>query len=174
MIFKKFMDSLSLTFPKGESYFMRAIRHYYDELPLYLQERMDTFEKDEIRHTRFHREYNQTLGLNLLEINRETDIRLNKMGQDPESMLKTTLILEKLTRWGAKVLPYIHKPLLKDVPEPMKTNWLVHGREEVKHTSDVAEVGKYLGITRKELLAHSPKVVLGLLKQIASNYRRLS
>lgn len=171
---KRLMDSIGLLFEVGEKSFIEAIRNYESVLSDDLQNKMRSFYKDEARHTSWHREYSKLLGVDIKEINEETKETLKKYGgSSAKDSLKTTLVLEAITKAGAHFLLKTGKLMVHDIPEPMQSQWIQHAREEANHVPHVYEAGKYLGVTNKELISHSPKVVFGLLKQTYNNYKRL-
>jgi predicted metal-dependent hydrolase len=53
-----FYNSLSLTFPKGEAFFIDSVRHYRNAVPAELQSQIDDFIKQEAAHSREHGVFN--------------------------------------------------------------------------------------------------------------------
>lgn len=170
---KRIMASISLLFPEGEQFFVRTIRRHEKELPVELQKKMQKFFGDEARHTRWHREFNNTLGIDIESVDKETLERLQSASFCNKDDIKTTMVLEQITYVLAHVLPIIKPVALHGLDNVVQSMWLKHAKEEREHVPDVAEVGHYLGVTNFELLKHYPTVLKLLGEQVVSNYKRL-
>lgn len=133
----RLMNSLSILFPVGEKYFIRAIRKYEyladtDEL----KGEVSQFYKQEARHSREHNKFNKAIGSLGVSIDRlETQIenRIKRISKDdPEKELLGTVILEQTTELLAKFLKFTGPFLLKKNSE-VGNMWRWHVIEELEH-----------------------------------------
>lgn len=131
-----FFNALSLTFPKGETFFMRVLKQYRDEVPEKLRREISGFVQQEAVHSREHLFFNKQLtesGFDLSRLEKTLDTVLDHIGTMPLiKQLVATTCLEHLTAILAAEL--IANPNhFKDADAEQRKMWLWHASEEVEH-----------------------------------------
>src|SRR6202453_4396920 len=53
-----FYNTLSATFPMGEAFFIKSVRHYRNAMPPQLKSQIDAFIRQEAAHSREHASFN--------------------------------------------------------------------------------------------------------------------
>lgn len=129
-------NSLSITFPQGEGFFIDSVRPFRDKVPLELARQIDAFVRQEAYHTREHVAFNNQVkdaGYDIAAI--ETRLRDNlaeTRQQHPVAQLLITVSLEHFTAIFA------HQ-MLKDprvfaaASDEARSMWTWHAIEEVEH-----------------------------------------
>lgn len=139
-----FMSSLSVLFEEGEKFFMRSMNQYRLELTEEQQAVLNDFCKQEINHSKIHKELNsllnsklgnESINKNLLtELEKETQ-RIIQFWSYPLSKrqkLVITLCLEHITAIMGKQLlerTDLHQLMVSSA----KDIWLYHQKEELEH-----------------------------------------
>lgn len=139
-----FMSSLSVLFEEGEKFFMRSMNQYRDELTEEQQAVLNDFCKQEINHSKIHKELNSLLdsklgngsiNKNLLtELEKETQriIQFWTFPLSKRQRLVVTLCLEHITAiMGKKLLE--RTDLHQLMTSSAKDIWLYHQKEELEH-----------------------------------------
>ena len=151
------MNSMSITFPLGEKFFIDSVRHFVDRVT-------DSKLKNEIRgfcgqegfHRREHEHYNQALcasrGYDLvyLEGRLEKNITLAKKWLSPIDQLAMTTALEHITAIMAEQILLDSNHLLAGAEQPMRELWEWHAAEEMEHKSVTFDVYKVVGGSEKK------------------------
>jgi predicted metal-dependent hydrolase len=130
-----FYNSLSLTFPKGESFFIDSVRHYRDVVPAELQSQIDAFIKQEAAHSREHAVFNgqvERTGYDTAQMHADVERRLAKRKKSPLSNLFTTAALEHFTAIIAHALLKDERHM-KGASRDAARLWKWHAIEEIEH-----------------------------------------
>ncbi len=131
-----FYNALSVTFPKGEGFFVDSVRRFRDGTPPRLAAEINAFVKQEVIHTREHVAFNrhvvdQGYDTALLERDVDAALALTK-GRLPIGSLAATSALEHFTAMLAHEL--IADPRhLAGGDEQARALWLWHAAEEIEH-----------------------------------------
>jgi hypothetical protein len=131
-----FYNSLSLTFPKGEAFFIESVRSFRDKVPAEFQAQIDAFIKQEAAHSREHAHLNtqvEQAGYDTAQMHAYLDGRIAEMkARPPIAALFATAALEHFTA-------IIAHAILKDASHmqgatPDAANlWKWHAIEEIEH-----------------------------------------
>ncbi len=96
-----FYNALSLTFPRGEAFFVESVKAFRDVTPEKLQNEIRAFVKQEVMHSREHIAFNRRVEENGYDIsrieNRITESLDLTKGQPIIANLASTMILEHFT-----------------------------------------------------------------------------
>lgn len=131
-----FYNALSVTFPKGEGFFVDSVRRFRDGASPRLTREIAAFIKQEVIHTREHVAFNRHVadqGYDTTPLERDVDavLALTK-GKPPISSLAATTALEHFTAMLAHQL--IADPRhLANGDEQARALWLWHAAEEIEH-----------------------------------------
>ena len=131
-----FYNALSVTFPKGEGYFVDSVRRFRDGTPPKLTAEINAFIKQEVMHTREHVAFNrhvvdQGYEVGLLDRDVDAALALTK-GQPPIASLAATTALEHFTAMLAHEL--IANPRhLAGGDQQAAALWQWHAAEEIEH-----------------------------------------
>lgn len=131
-----FLNALSVTFPKGETFFLNVIKQYRDEVPKKLQREIRGFIQQEAVHSREHLFFNKQLEQSDFDLSRLeqtlTDV-LDNIGDMPLiKQLVATTCLEHLT--AIMAAEFIANPAhFQGADEEPRKMWLWHASEEVEH-----------------------------------------
>lgn len=141
-----FLNALSSTFPFGEAFFVRSVRHYQDRIedPV-LRNRIRGFAGQEAQHSRVHDEHMQLLveqGYGALETrNRFFDRLLHWHNRKtPRFSLAVTAALEHLTAILVRQMLLQPDRFLAEMDPAMARVWRWHALEEVEHKSVAFDV----------------------------------
>ena len=131
-----FYNALSVTFPKGEGYFVDSVRKFRDGTPPKLTAEINAFIKQEVMHTREHVAFNRHVvdqGYDVTPLDRDVDAALAlTKGRPPIASLAATTALEHFTAMLAREL--IADPRhLAGGEEQARALWLWHAAEEIEH-----------------------------------------
>lgn len=131
-----FYNALSVTFPKGEGYFIDSVRAFREGTPPRLEKEINAFIKQEVIHTREHVAFNrhvtdQGYDTSLLERDVDDAIALTK-DRPAIASLAATMALEHFTAMLAHQL--IANPRhLAGGDEQAAALWRWHAAEEIEH-----------------------------------------
>lgn len=131
-----FYNALSVTFPRGEGYFIDSVRQFRDGTPPRLDREIQAFIKQEVMHTREHVVLNrhvtdQGYDIALLEQHVEEALALAK-GKPPIANLAATMALEHFTAIIAREL-IVNPRHLKGADPQVAALWRWHASEEIEH-----------------------------------------
>lgn len=164
------LNSLSMTFPVGEKFFIQSVRQYLDQIPASSRSDVEVFFKQEARHSREHNRFNllmERAGVPLKKLEETALNRLKKVGSTPERALAVTVSLEMLTDLGAKLLLNNRWILPSNETANM---WRWHAVEEKEHAHVAKEVQQLVsGIGRLEFLSVFIQSIFILILQTVEN-----
>jgi len=131
-----FYNCLSLTFPRGEAFFIESVREFRDHTPQKLQKEIRAFVQQEVIHSREHLALNRRVEENGYDTSRieqriTESLGMTK-GRPKITNLAATMILEHFTAIMAQ--QFIANPLhWKDSDEETADLWRWHALEEIEH-----------------------------------------
>jgi len=131
-----FYNALSVTFPKGEAYFVDSVRMHREGTPPKLEQEINAFIRQEVMHSREHVAFNrhvidQGYKIGLLEQHVDEALALTR-GRPPISNLAATMALEHFTAIIAHEL--IANPRhLEGAESEAARLWRWHAMEEIEH-----------------------------------------
>ncbi|WP_108811242.1 metal-dependent hydrolase [Sphingorhabdus sp. Alg231-15] len=131
-----FFNALSITFPKGETFFMKVLKQYRDEVPEKLAREIRGFVQQEAVHSREHLFFNKHIEESDFDISRLeqtlSDVIDNIASKPLIMQLVATTCLEHLT--AIMAAEFIANPKhFQDADEEQRKMWLWHASEEVEH-----------------------------------------
>ena len=131
-----FYNALSVTFPRGERFFMDVLRGFRDRAPQKLRREITAFIHQEAVHSREHACFNQQLtdsDYDLSKLEQTMNNVMDRIAGLPEiDQLAATACLEHITAIIAKEL--IANPAhLEHADEEQRKMWLWHASEEIEH-----------------------------------------
>ncbi len=131
-------NSLSISFPRGEAYFIESVRFFRDGVPPALAEEIRAFIAQEVNHSREHLGFNRALadaGYDTAELDAIVRDVLDLARQRPPIVsLGATIALEHFTAMFAHEL--LADPKILAGAEPrLRTLWQWHSVEEIEHKS---------------------------------------
>lgn len=131
-----FYNALSVTFPKGEGFFIDSVRRFRDTAPPRLAAEIQAFVKQEVLHTREHVAFNrhvtdQGYDVSRLEAHVDAALALTK-GRPPVANLAATMALEHFTAIIAHELLANPRHLAGGEDEAAGL-WRWHAAEEIEH-----------------------------------------
>jgi uncharacterized protein len=131
-----FYNALSVTFPRGEAFFIESVRPFRDGAPLKLAAEINAFIKQEVAHSREHVSFNKRVtdagyDVSLLERKVVEILDLTK-GRDPIINLAVTMVLEHYTAIMAHV-SLVDPVHFAGADEESKALWRWHAIEEIEH-----------------------------------------
>jgi predicted metal-dependent hydrolase len=145
-----FYNSLSLTFPKGEAFFIESVRNFRDSVPASQQAQIDAFIKQEAAHSREHSHLNNQVeqaGYDVSPMHSHLDSRLAEMKHKPPIVsLVTTVALEHFTAIIAHACLKSDRHLKNASPDAARL-WKWHAIEEIEHKGVAYDT--FLAATRK-------------------------
>jgi predicted metal-dependent hydrolase len=131
-----FYNALSVTFPKGEGFFIDSVRAFRDGTPPRLTAEINAFIKQEVMHTREHVAFNrhvtdQGYDVSLLDAHVDEALALTD-GKPAIARLAATMALEHFTAILAHAL--LADPRHLEGAEPQAAAmWRWHAAEEIEH-----------------------------------------
>lgn len=131
-----FYNALSLTFPRGEAFFIESVKSFRDVTPEKLQKEIRAFVKQEIIHTREHVALNRRVeeaGYDTARIEKRIteSLELTK-GRPAIANLAATMILEHFTAIMAQ--QFIANPKhFENADKETADLWRWHALEEIEH-----------------------------------------
>lgn len=139
------LTALSSTFPEGERFFVRSVRHYQPDLKSdTLKEEVKGFIGQEAHHGNEHERFNALMQTKGIPTKKVEDfvykgIRWQEERLSPERRLAKTCALEHFTAMLAEAI--LENPdFLKGMDERMLPLWLWHAVEESEHKSVAFDV----------------------------------
>ncbi|MFC3581730.1 metal-dependent hydrolase [Sphingomonas hylomeconis] len=131
-----FYNALSVTFPKGEGFFVDSVRAFRDGTPPQLRSEIQAFIKQEVIHTREHVAFNRHVtdqGYDVAPLERDLDAALAlTKGKPAIASLAATMALEHFTAMLAHQLIANPKHLAGG-DEQAAALWRWHAAEEIEH-----------------------------------------
>jgi hypothetical protein len=129
-------DALSITFPKGEAFFVESVRAFRDGAPPRLAAEIKAFTTQEVMHSREHVQFNKRAleaGYDLEPLERRVDERLAETKERPPIVnLAATMALEHFTAILANQL--LSNPRhLAGADAESAALWRWHSIEEIEH-----------------------------------------
>jgi predicted metal-dependent hydrolase len=129
-------DALSITFPKGEAFFVESVRAFRDGAPPRLAEEIRAFTTQEVMHSREHVAFNKRAveaGYDIAPLEKRVDERLEETKTRPPIInLAATMALEHFTAVIAHQL--LGNPRhLKGADPQSAALWRWHSIEEIEH-----------------------------------------
>ncbi|MDB5691079.1 MAG: metal-dependent hydrolase [Alphaproteobacteria bacterium] len=129
-------DALSVTFPKGEAFFVESVRAFRDGAPPRLAAEIKAFTTQEVMHSREHVQFNRRAveaGYDMSALERRVDERLEIVKSRPPIVnLAATMALEHFTAILAHQLLGNPRHLAGADPESAAL-WRWHSIEEIEH-----------------------------------------
>ncbi|MEE3386812.1 MULTISPECIES: metal-dependent hydrolase [unclassified Alcanivorax] len=139
------LTALSCTFPEGERFFVRSVRHYQKQLrdPL-LREQVKGFIGQEAHHGNEHDAFNhfmESKGVPTRKVDEFVNRGMRFMAKhlSPQRQLAKTCALEHFTAMLAELM-LEHPEFLKGMDERMLPLWLWHAVEESEHKAVAFDV----------------------------------
>ncbi|AHE57102.1 metal-dependent hydrolase [Sphingomonas sanxanigenens] len=131
-----FYNALSVTFPKGEAYFVESVRAHRDGTPPALEAEINAFIRQEVNHSREHVAFNRHVtdqGYDVARLDADVDAALAlTKGRPPIANLAATMALEHFTAMLAHELLADPRHLDGADPEAARM-WRWHAVEEIEH-----------------------------------------
>ena len=129
-------NALSVTFPKGEAFFIDSVRQFREGADPKLEREINAFIKQEVMHSREHISFNKRLldsGYDLTLLEQDVDEALAMTKDRPEILnLAVTMALEHYTAILAKYILEDRKYFAKSEHE-LAELWRWHAVEEIEH-----------------------------------------
>ena len=151
-----FFNTLSITFPAGEKFFIDSVRHYRGDISdPKLNADIRGFCGQEGFHRREHQRYNEALaqarGYDLDKLERAMTRRLAwaQRKMSPLSNLAATVAIEHLTAVFAERL-LDENSILKTAEPAMRELWRWHSAEEMEHKAVAFDVYLQVGGSEKQ------------------------
>jgi predicted metal-dependent hydrolase len=145
-----YFNALSASFPQGETFFIDAVRRYWDRTEGKLQQQIEAFIQQEAAHTREHVAFNRLIkaaGYDTSTMDAETRRRLDiARSRHPVVQLAITVALEHFTAIMAHSL-LTEKDPLPGAPAEVLRLWQWHAIEEVEHKAVAFDT--FLAVTRE-------------------------
>jgi len=139
------LTALSCTFPEGERFFVRSVRHYQKQIqdPL-LREQVKGFIGQEAHHGNEHDAFNhfmESKGVPTGKVDEFVNRGMRFMAKhlSPQRQLAKTCALEHFTAMLAELM-LEHPDFLKGMDERMLPLWLWHAVEESEHKAVAFDV----------------------------------
>ena len=139
------LTALSCTFPEGERFFVRSVRHYQKQIqdPL-LREQVKGFIGQEAHHGNEHDAFNhfmESKGVPTGKVDEFVNRGMRFMAKhlSPQRQLAKTCALEHFTAMLAELM-LEHPEFLKGMDERMLPLWLWHAVEESEHKAVAFDV----------------------------------
>lgn len=131
-----FYNALSVTFPKGEAYFIESVKAFREGTSPRLEKEIRSFTLQEVMHSREHVAFNRKVveaGYDISELERVVDESLEATkGRPPIVALCVTMALEHYTAILAH--QFLSDPeLLEGADKAWADLWRWHAMEEIEH-----------------------------------------
>ena len=131
-----FYNALSVTFPKGEAYFVESVRAFREGTPPKLEKEINAFIRQEVNHSREHVAFNRHVvdqGYDVSRLEARVDADLAEARDRPAIVnLAATMALEHFTAILAHQL-LANPRHLKGAESEAARLWRWHSLEEVEH-----------------------------------------
>jgi predicted metal-dependent hydrolase len=145
-----YFNALSASFPQGETFFIDAVRRYWDRTDGKLKQQIEAFVQQEAAHTREHVAFNRLIkaaGYDTTAMDAETRRRLDiARSRHPVVQLAITVALEHFTAIMAHSLLTEKNPL-PGAPAEVLRLWQWHAIEEVEHKAVAYDT--FVAVTRE-------------------------
>ncbi|AKM11800.1 FF domain-containing protein [Croceicoccus naphthovorans] len=129
-------NSLSISFPRGEAFFIESVRAFRDDAPDQLAAQIRAFAGQEVNHSREHLAFNRAVsaaGYQLAHLDSVVaEVLAEARDRPPIANLAATMALEHFTAMFAHVLLSDPRQLAGADPE-MTALWRWHSTEEIEH-----------------------------------------
>ncbi|WP_346775492.1 metal-dependent hydrolase [Sphingomonas sp. G-3-2-10] len=131
-----FMNALSVTFPKGEAFFIESVKAFRDGVPDKLAQEIRAFVQQEVMHSREHVAFNRRVtdaGYDVSRLEARIDQVLAEAAERPKiASLAATMALEHYTAiLAAEILR--NPKQMKGADAESAAMWRWHAIEEVEH-----------------------------------------
>lgn len=131
-----FYNALSVTFPRGEAYFIESVRAFRDGAPVKLAGEINAFIKQEVAHSREHVSFNKRVidaGYDISKLEEKVIESLALTKGRPEILnLAVTMLLEHYTAIMAHA--FLKDPShFAGADDETKALWHWHAIEEIEH-----------------------------------------
>lgn len=131
-----FFNALSITFPRGEAFFIDSVRAFRDDVPTKLAGEIAAFIRQEVVHGREHLAFNRQMtdqGYDVSRLDDDVTLVLDlAYGRPPIVRLAATMALEHFTAILAHEL--LRDPSHLDGADPeLAALWRWHAVEEIEH-----------------------------------------
>lgn len=131
-----FFNALSITFPRGEAFFIESVRAFRDGVPAQLAGEIAAFIRQEVVHSREHLAFNRQVtdhGYDVSQLDADVTMVLDLARKRPPIMsLAATMALEHFTAILAHEL--LRDPRYLDGADPeIAALWRWHAIEEIEH-----------------------------------------
>lgn len=177
--------SLSATFPRGEAFFVEAVKAHRDGVPPELAEQIRAFIVQEVNHSREHLALNriaEAAGYDLAGIDRHVEEMLNQLNGRPAILdLASTMALEHFTAMMAHEF-LAHPQHFAGADPEAAALWRWHAIEEIEHKAVAYDTYRHatrnwtrwkrwrvksviMLLVSKNFLTHRIQDALGLLAQ---------
>ena len=131
-----FYNALSVTFPKGEAYFVESVRAHREGTPPALEGEINAFIRQEVNHSREHVAFNRHVtdqGYDVARLDADVDAALAlTKGRPPIANLAATMALEHFTAMLAHEL-LANPRHLDGADQEAARMWRWHAVEEIEH-----------------------------------------
>lgn len=131
-----FHNALSVTFPKGEAFFIESVKAFRDGVSPKLEREIRAFTMQEVMHTREHVAFNRKVvesGYDIAPLERAVDESMEANKDRPAIIdLCVTMALEHYTALMARVI-LGGKDAFKGVDKDWADMWSWHAIEEIEH-----------------------------------------
>ena len=131
-----FYNALSVTFPKGEAFFVESVKAFREGTPERLANEIRAFVKQEVNHSREHVAFNRRVvdaGYDVRELEEHVDQALALTNGRPKiANLASTMALEHFTAIIAQQL-LANPRHLGSADEESRQLWRWHAMEEIEH-----------------------------------------
>jgi predicted metal-dependent hydrolase len=131
-----YFNSLSVTFPPGETFFIRSVRNFRNAVPAALKAQIDDFIRQEAVHSREHASFNEqakNAGYDVSAIEEEVAGKLAMTKDNPPIVnLAMTVALEHFTAILAHA-SLNRKDHMPGVAPEIGALWKWHAIEEIEH-----------------------------------------
>jgi uncharacterized protein len=130
--------ALSMTFPRGEAFFIESVKPFRDQVPEELQGRIKAFIQQEVLHSREHLAFNRLIeqsGYDTTRIDAGVAAKIDQArGAPPVVQLAITVALEHFTAIMAHdALEHIGE--FDGLDPQVRQLWIWHAMEEIEHKS---------------------------------------
>ncbi len=132
-----FFNALSVTFPKGEAYFVDSVRAFRDGAPPKLEKEIKAFITQEVMHSREHVSFNARVsgaGYDTRKLDAKVDEVLALIKDRPAIInLCGTMALEHYTAILAQMILTDKNDPLAGADQELRAMWRWHAVEEIEH-----------------------------------------
>lgn len=130
-----FHNALSVTFPRGEAFFIESVKAFRDGAPDKLDREIKAFVMQEVMHSREHVAFNKRVsdaGYDISDLERHVAETLEMTKDRPQILnLAVTMALEHYTAMMASMM--LKGDLFKGADPEIANMWKWHAVEEIEH-----------------------------------------